>query len=112
MSPEQISALISIANLLEMMSDWPFGLALFLFIVGPWMLAVLISYLQKKRFEAVVVMYEKNVHLVKDYDGVAKDLKEAYIMNTQAMTRIIENINSNQFCPVVRLEKQAKGVQG
>jgi len=55
-------------------------------------------------------MYENNVELVKDYRGLARDLKEVVIMNTQAVTHLADDIEKNQFCPMVRLEKQAKGV--
>ena len=57
-------------------------------------------------------MYESNVTLVKGYQSVAGDLKEVVIMNTQAMTELCLDVRTNQYCPNVRLEKQAKGVQG
>jgi hypothetical protein len=57
-------------------------------------------------------MYESNVKLVKNYESVAGDLKEVVIMNTQAVTQLCGDIKTNQYCPNVRLEKQAKGVQG
>lgn len=56
-------------------------------------------------------MYESNVKLVKSYEELAKDLKDVVILNTQAMTRLKDDIRSNQFCPHVRLEKRAKGKQ-
>lgn len=58
------------------------------------------------------VMYENNVNLVKGYQGLAGDLKDVVIMNTQAMTTICEDVRNNQFCPMVRLRKQASGVEG
>lgn len=57
-------------------------------------------------------MYKNNVTLVKNYENIAGDLKEVVIMNTQAMTQICTEIKTNQYCPMVRLEKFAKGVQG
>ena len=48
---------------------------------------------------------------MRDYEDVAKDLKDVVIMNTKAMTRALDAINQNQYCPQVRLEKQAQGVQ-
>jgi len=56
-------------------------------------------------------MYESNVRLVEAYEGVAKDLREVVIMNTQVITRMEEAIRDNQYCPMVRLEKKAQGVQ-
>lgn len=64
-------------------------------------------------------MYEANVILVKAqqelgtrYAHLAQDLKDAYIMNAQIMQRLSDNIENNQFCPMVRLEKKAMGKQG
>jgi len=56
-------------------------------------------------------MYMSNVKLVESYLNLARDLKDVIIMNTQAMTRIADSINTNQYCPMVRLEKKAKGAQ-
>ena len=52
-----------------------------------------------------------NVRLVEKYETIATDLKDVVIMNTQAMTKICDDIEKNQFCPMVRLEKKAQGVQ-
>lgn len=57
-------------------------------------------------------MYKNNVHLVEGYETLAKDLKDVVIMNTQAMTTISKDIEDNQFCPMVRLQKKAEGVTG
>jgi hypothetical protein len=57
-------------------------------------------------------MYDGNVKLVKAYETVSSDLKEVVMMNTQAVTQLCVDVQTNQFCPNVRLEKQAKGVVG
>ena len=57
-------------------------------------------------------MYESNVRLVEKYESVAADLQDVVIMNTQAMTKICADVEQNQFCPMVRMEKKAQGVQG
>lgn len=61
-------------------------------------------------------MYENNVHLVdryvelaRDYKSLTKDLKDAYILNTQAFQRLSDDVEGNQYCPQVRLEKKAQG---
>ena len=38
-------------------------------------------------------MYEKNISLVKDYNDIASELKDLIVMNTQAMTRLVDRIN-------------------
>lgn len=64
-------------------------------------------------------MYENNARLVqcyidltKDYKALTADLKDAYILNTQAFQKLADDIRGNEFCPNVRLQKKAAGVQG
>lgn len=111
MSPDQLSGIAALVALFGELSGWPIGIMVFL-VIGPWIMSLLISYMQAKRFEAVVKMYENNVKLVEASEGLSKDLKEIVIMNTQALTLLNKNIENNQFCPMVRLEKRAEGVQG
>lgn len=70
----------------------------------------------RKQYESDIgeirAMYEKNVDLVKGYAGVCKDLKDIVVLNTQAWQRTSDDINRNQFCPMVRLRKEAEGRQG
>ncbi len=61
-------------------------------------------------------MYEDNVRLVESHDALnrnyaalASDLKDAYIMTAQINQRLADSIESNQYCPMVRLEKRAVG---
>ena len=112
MSPQEIGILASLIDIIQKMSGWPFGLMLFLFLVGPWVLALLIAYTQKRRFEAVVNMYEKNASLVEKYEKVSTDLKDVIILHTQTTTTLINDVRTNQYCPAVRLEKKAIGQQG
>jgi F0F1-type ATP synthase gamma subunit len=51
-------------------------------------------------------MYESNVKLVDAYEDLAGDLKEVVIMNTQAMTTLNDSIKQNQFCPMLRVDKE------
>jgi len=75
-------------------------------------MALVIVYTQKRRFESAINMYKSNVKLVDAYEDLAKDLKEVVIMNTTAMTQLGSDINRNQYCPMVRVEKKQIGVQG
>lgn len=56
-------------------------------------------------------MYENNVELVKNYLRLAGDLKDIIIINTQKWQETHDKIVSNQFCPNVRLKKDAEGYQ-
>lgn len=50
-------------------------------------------------------MYENNVDLVKRYASMASDLKELVVHNTQVMTKLCEEVCSNQYCPLQRNDK-------
>ena len=54
-------------------------------------------------------MYENNVELVKAYANLASDQKDVLIMNVQGLAKLSDQIGLNQFCPMVRLKKQASG---
>lgn len=53
--------------------------------------------------------YENNVLLVRGYESLARDLREIVVMNTQILTRVCDDVNRNQYCPMVRLKKEATG---
>ncbi len=54
-------------------------------------------------------MYEDNVELVKSFSALASDQKDVLIMNAQGFAKLSDQIGLNQFCPMVRLKKQASG---
>jgi hypothetical protein len=62
-----------------------------------------------KDMEEIREMYESNVRLVERYEQVAGDLRDVVILNTQAMTRMNDDIRNNQYCPRVRINKRGKG---
>jgi hypothetical protein len=57
---------------------------------------------QQKRFDAMAQMYQDNVLLVKGYEKLASDLANIIHLNTQTNTKLVEKINNNHYCPVVR----------
>lgn len=59
---------------------------------------------QEKRFEAVVRMYENNVQVVKDYHGLSSDLTGIITLSTRTLETLVQKIDNNHFCPVVRKE--------
>lgn len=62
--------------------------------------------------QAIRQMYENNVVLCKQYADLASNLKDLIVLNTQGYQKLVDDINKNQFCPYVRLKKEAEGVQG
>lgn len=111
MTPDQLTTLASIIEIIGSVNSWPFGMILFSIILGPWLAAFGLAFFQSRRFEKVVTMYENNVRLVEDYARLSRDLHDVVIMNTQISTKLVENINTNQYCPSIRLEKKAGGTQ-
>ncbi len=57
---------------------------------------------QEKRFEAVVKNYENNVILVENYQRLANELAGIIHMSTQVMTKLVEKIDNNMFCPMIK----------
>lgn len=104
MSPDQLAVATIVLKLLEMIGIWPFAVLLFAVVVGPWVLAILLAYSYRRR-------YESNVRLVEDYHSVASDLKSVIVLNTQTIATLIEDVRTNQYCPHVRLVKIAEGRQ-
>jgi ABC-type transport system involved in cytochrome bd biosynthesis fused ATPase/permease subunit len=54
-------------------------------------------------------LYENNVDLCRNYEHATKqwekldgDLAGIITLNTQILTRLVEKVDSNQFCPAVR----------
>lgn len=84
---------------------------------GPYGLLLVIWWLDSRRFDKTMIehrrymdeirsMYESNVKLVENYESVSGDLKDLVVLNTQSNTLLSENINKNQYCPMIRIEKQ------
>lgn len=57
---------------------------------------------QQMRFEQVVKQYENNVVLVENYQKLAGDLAGIITMNTQILTKLVAQVESNQICPIIR----------
>ncbi|WP_028320389.1 hypothetical protein [Desulfatiglans anilini] len=112
MSPDHISIISSILSLLNKMGGWSVGLVAsitLIVMIGPWLLSLHLAFSERQRFEAVVRMYENNVDLLKTTQNLAQDLKEIIITNIQGMTKIMHEMETNQYCPMMRLEKRAPG---
>ena len=50
-------------------------------------------------------VYESNAEAVKNWSSLAGDLKDVVIANTRTWQKVCDDINRNQFCPMVRLWK-------
>jgi len=101
---------ISISVLLEIFKSFGFaGIIVVIWWIDSKAIKKIMDQYQSDMKE-VRQMYKNNVHLVENYESLARDLKDVVIMNTQAMTGLAKDIQENQYCPMVRLEKRAQGV--
>ena len=57
---------------------------------------------QDRRFEVVVKNYENNVLLVEAYQRLANELAGIIHLSTQVMTKLVEKIDNNMFCPMIK----------
>ena len=57
---------------------------------------------QERRFDAVVRNYENNVCLVENYQKLANELAGIIHMSTQVLTKLVEKIDNNHFCPIIK----------
>ena len=62
--------------------------------------AVLDQY--EKDVTRVTRFYESNVQLVENYEKLSGELMQVIQLNTQVQTRLVERIDNNMFCPMVR----------
>lgn len=51
-------------------------------------------------------MYKNNASLCRDFASIAQDLRSIVTLNIQTMTEVNDAVNQNQFCPLLRVEKQ------
>ncbi len=106
MNPETAQAIGAIATILEKLGALPIGTLLLVVIFGPWIFSFLMNRSQEKRFDAVKVMYEKNVKLVESYENLAKRQDDVVTLNTSKWTEVRDKIDANQYCPMARVKKQ------
>ena len=109
MTPDQIAALTALLGILERIAHWPLGMLLLIVVIGPWLLAVFLAVQYRNGLNEIRQMYKNNVHLVEGYERLCGDLKDVVILNAQSVANLNKSIEDNQFCPMVRLKKQATG---
>lgn len=118
MSPEQITALMnSLVALVKVTGATPIVSMVLGVLLGPWLVLVIISIFQHRRFEAVVTMYNNNFQQVEgirdlagDYKDMAKADRELVVWTTaevQSMRGVVEN---NMHCPLIRKNAKPKDV--
>ena len=109
MSPQETATLMTVLNELGKL---PLGTLAIVALVLPWLSLLVYTWLNnrlidkfrdqfreetdesRKRFEAVVRMYENNVGLVKNYEKMACDQQDLIITNTTTMQRLVDKMEA------------------
>ena len=101
-----LSLASAVITILSKIGSAPVVLVLVVIVVGPWAFALVTSWHQAKRFDAMKTMYESNVKLVDCYENLAKGQAEMIGLNTAKWMEATDAINMNQYCPLIRLKKE------
>ena len=88
MTPDQVSALSAIAAIINQIGTWPIGTVIVAVILGPWLIMLLVSRSQDKRFGAVIEMYKNNVKLVERYEKMAEEHVDTIRLSTAATSEL------------------------
>jgi len=137
MSPQDVAALTMLLTVLKQMGTWPFGVVLFAMVLGPWLFAFVFWRMDQRRFQSqeekyrilinetldryrqdvseIKRLYESNARLVMATNEAFKRLERIYGENisvislcTQSMTKLVDDIEKNEFCPVIRDKRGPK----
>lgn len=107
MTPDQIAAIQSIASIISQIGTWPIGTVIGAVIFGPWIIVLLVSRSQDKRFEAVVEMYKNNIKLVENYETMASQQADMIRLSTAATTELTTYLKTRPTC--YQLLRRIKG---
>lgn len=119
MSPGEITAFTnSLATLIGVAGTTPIVTLLLGVMLAPWLVLVIISIFQHRRFEAVVTMYNNNFAQVEVTQGLAKDYKdmasgerEMVVWAASEVSAMKASIEGNMNCPLIRKNAKPKDIQ-
>lgn len=98
MTPDQIAAVQSVASIISQIGTWPIGTVLAAVVFGPWIIVLLVSRSQDKRFEAVIEMYKNNVKLVENYEKMSSEQADMIRLSTAATTELTTFLRTRTPC--------------
>ncbi|NPU84387.1 MAG: hypothetical protein HPY65_07845 [Syntrophaceae bacterium] len=98
MSPEHVSALSSLADIISKIGTWPIEVIIAVVVLGPWVMMYLVSRSIEKRHNAAVQMYESNVKLVQHYEKIASEHVDTIRLSTAATTELTTYLKNRIPC--------------
>jgi hypothetical protein len=125
------SDVVALATIVKLFQGWEVWGVLVALIIGPWIANLIGNYrmvqalnshqeliakalnemqnqlyanrlADQREFDKVTRYYEDNVRLVEVYEKLAGSLADIIQRNTMAVTKLIDRIDNNHFCPMVR----------
>ena len=115
MSPDQIKLFSAALALVGELGVAQVGVTLVIILFAPWMVLVIVSIAQHRRFEAVVKMYENNfaqtegiTALTEGYRNMTEGYRELVQWTTVEVTETKEAVVNNMHCPIVRKHAKPK----
>jgi hypothetical protein len=117
-TPAEITGLInSLATLVGATGATPLVVLILGVCLAPWLVLILISISQHRRFEAVVTMYDNNFRqvevtqdLAKDFKKMAENNRDLVIYNTTETSTMKQLVMNNMYCPIVRKNANPKDI--
>ncbi len=106
MDAQTLGLVSAVLTIFQKIGEGPIVISIVAIFLGPWACMAVIAIQQSKRFDAMKAMYESNVKLVEDYEGLARDQRDIITLNTAKWSEATESIRANQYCPAVRTEKK------
>jgi len=98
MTPDQISVLAKVSELIGQIGTLPIGTLLLIVVLGPYIFMFFISRAMEKRQEAALKMYETNVRLVEKYEQVADQQADTIRLATAATTELTTYLKTKTPC--------------
>lgn len=106
MSPDQIGMVLAVLALVEKIAGWPLWVVILVILIGPWVTLFILDRNHERRAIASKKQYDNNVVLLKETQSIARDLREIVILSTQTMQQLTDDIEKNQFCPIVKRDQR------
>ena len=124
----QETSIAAVTGLLQVLSGWKAWGVVVAIILEPWVMHPptqnrltnrindLVAQItasdaeNKARFDKAVRQYEDNVVLDQGYEQLSETLAQTIKRNTEAITRLNDQIDNNHFCPASRIKEHEKCV--
>jgi ABC-type glucose/galactose transport system permease subunit len=110
MGAEQIAVVNAVATILERMGSLPIASLVIIWFIAPWIAMLVITYIQNRRFETVVKMYEDNAGLVRAYEDCCHGYRELATFTIEKVSSVEKSIENNLYCPIVRKETRQREI--